>query len=289
MLTLVRRSKKSKNNSASNGAARGRTRAASADRHDLYQKAVQEPEADVRFFKRAYRAAYGERAHLLREDFCGTGHLSCEWVANHSKNVAVGYDLDPDPIAWGKKHNLSKLKPAQQKRVTYIEGNALDISRNKADIIAALNFSYFCFKEREQLKDYFKAAYKNLKSKGVFIVDIEGGPETQQEGQETRYVEDADCTYVWSQGMFDAINNHTVCTIGFRFDDGSEIKRAFRYDWRIWTAPEVKDLMREVGFKSADVYWEGTDPETEEGNGVFTKKERAENCEAWIAYIVATK
>ncbi|MEM7167492.1 MAG: class I SAM-dependent methyltransferase [Planctomycetota bacterium] len=287
MLTLVRRNKKSK--PASKNGTPGKTRAATADRHDLYQKAVQEPEADVRFFNRVYRATYGKRPHFLREDFCGTGHLSCTWVADHSKNIAVGYDLDPDPIEWGKKHCLSQLKPAQQSRVKYIEGNALDNSKNKADIIAALNFSYFCFKEREQLKAYFKAAYKNIAAKGLFILDIEGGPETQQEGQETRFVDDADCTYVWTQGPFDAINNYAVCTIGFRFDDGSEIKRAFRYDWRIWQAPEVTDLLKEVGFKTAHVYWEGTDPDTDEGNGVFTKKDKAENCDAWIAYIVAAK
>ena len=46
--------------------------------------------------------------------------------------------------------------------------------------------------------------------------------------------------------------------------------------------------MLQVGFSRADVYWEGTDKEGE-GNGIFKKRERAENCESWIAYVVGVK
>ncbi|MGE3962463.1 MAG: class I SAM-dependent methyltransferase, partial [Planctomycetota bacterium] len=75
----------------------------------------------------------------------------------------------------------------------------------------------------------------------------------------------------------------------FRFRDASEWKRAFTYDWRVWNLPEVRELMLDAGFERADVYWEGTDRKTDEGNGIFTRREVAEQCDAWIAYIVGVK
>jgi hypothetical protein len=36
------------------------------------------------------------------------------------------------------------------------------------------------------------------------------------------------------------------------------------------------------------VYWEGT-AKNGEGNGIYTVTEQAENCAAWLAYVVAVK
>ena len=60
------------------------------------------------------------------------------------------------------------------------------------------------------------------------------------------------------------------------------------YDWRIWTLPELTEMLIEAGFKKATVYWEGTD-ENGEGNGVFTPTTEGEADAGWIAYIVAEK
>ena len=61
-----------------------------------------------------------------------------------------------------------------------------------------------------------------------------------------------------------------LCHIHFSFPDGSKIKKAFTYDWRLWTLPEIRELLLEAGFQRATVYWEGTNEETEEGDGEFT-------------------
>ncbi len=74
---------------------------------------------------------------------------------------------------------------------------------------------------------------------------------------------------------------------GKTIKDGSRIRRAFAYDWRLWILPEVRDLLLEAGFTGVEVYWEGTDGETGEGNNIFTRRERAIDDPAWIAYIVA--
>ena len=76
--------------------------------------------------------------------------------------------------------------------------------------------------------------------------------------------------------------------IHFKFPDGSRIKKAFTYEWRLWTAPEIRELLLEAGFRNPTVYWEGED-EDGEGNGEFSPEARGEADLAWIAYIVAEK
>jgi len=165
------------------------------DRHWLYQKSVQEPEADVRFMRRVFKKTFDRPARVMREDFCGTGYLSCTWAKASPKLSAFGIDIDPDPLSWGELHNRALLADAVRERVELIEGNALDISPRKADVICALNFSWFCFHERDQLLEYFRAAYQNLPEEGLFILDIEGGPEAQSLLEEEREVDGFD--YVW--------------------------------------------------------------------------------------------
>lgn len=266
---------------------RGRTLAAQADRHRLYQLSVQEPEADLAFFNRVFRKRYDRRPVTLREDFCGTGYLSCAWVQDHRDKRAVGIDLDPDPLAWGQQHNVARLDEDQHRRLRFVQGNVLEVARDKADIVAALNFSYFCFKTRAELGAYFRAAYRNLARHGLFILDIEGGPDTQEKSSEPRRVQDF--TYVWKQESFDPISHHSTCSISFRFRDGSALRRAFVYDWRIWTIPEIRELLAEAGFQRSEVYWEGTETDSNEGNGIFTHRERVENCDAWVSYLVGVK
>ena len=58
------------------------------------------------------------------------------------------------------------------------------------------------------------------------------------------------------------------------------------YDWRLWTIPEVIELMTEAGFQDVHVLWEGTDPETNEGTQTYHRTEKGDADLAWIAYIV---
>ena len=86
----------------------------------------------------------------------------------------------------------------------------------------------------------------------------------------------------------DPVTGRCVCHIHFKFPDGSRIKKAFTYDWRIWSLPELREVLEEAGFKKVRVYWEGED-EDGEGNCEFTEDETGEADLAWIAYIVAEK
>ncbi len=270
-----------------NGKRNG-TLASRADRYDLYLKSVQDPDHEVGFINKVYRQAYGRSPTILREDFCGTFAVCCSWVRNKPQRRAIGVDLDPEPLAWGRENNLARLPEPSQRRVDLMMEDVRAVRGPKADIVAAQNFSFCIFKTRDDLRKYFRAAYRNLCPKGVFVLDLMGGPETLEEDHEDVHRQKG-FTYVWEQNRFDPITHDITCFIHFRFKDGSEMRRAFRYDWRLWTIPELRELLGEAGFRRIDVYWEDTDSETGEGNDVYRRREHAESDSAWIAYIVGIK
>ena len=262
-----------------------------ADKHVLYQLAVQAPETDSKFFARHFKKVSGRDMRVFREDFCGTAILSCHVVKNHRENRAIGVDLHRPTLDWGRKHNLPMLTEEQRSRLELIEGDVLNTNKPKADLIAALNFSYCIFKSRELLRAYFENAFKSLKPGGMLILDSWGGSETQTEQEEERDVDEDgyQFTYVWDQHKFDPITYHSTCKIHFEFEDGSRMKNAFVYDWRLWTLPEMRELMEDAGFEDIHVLWEGTDKETQSGNGVFRRVKRGEADDAWIAYLVGSR
>jgi len=260
------------------------TEASLADPHDLYERSVQEPEADVRFINRVFKKRFGRKPRTLREDFCGTAALACHWVAQKSENAATGVDLDAPTLDWGRKHNVSKLTAEQAGRLKLIEGDVLDVGSGGFDVTCAFNFSYMIFKERKVLLQYFERARSTLGEEGIFVLDAYGGPESQRTLEENRECDGFE--YIWDQDVFDPIQNHAVNYIHFEFGDGSEIRRAFRYDWRLWAIPELRDVMADAGFSKTEVYWEGTDKKTGEGNDIFVRRESAADDLAWICYIV---
>ncbi len=258
--------------------------AKTADVYTLYENSVQDPETEVRFLKRVYKKKYNKRPTSLREDFCGTGALACEWVKDSKKNSAMGVDLDPAPLKWGTEHHVASLGKSAD-RVRLVEADVLKPRDEKFDIVSANNFSYFCFKERDVLLSYFKTVLGSLNKTGFFYLDIYGGPEAQvPQLEEWEY---DDYSYVWDQDYFDPVSGDYLCYIHFKFPDGSKIKKAFTYDWRLWNLMEVKDLLIEAGFSSTKVFWEGTDKDGD-GNGVFRPVKKGDGAIAWLAYLVAT-
>jgi len=263
------------------------TLADKADKYKLYQKSVQEPEHEMDFFDQAYEEAFGpKKAKVLREDFCGTFAVCCEWVKKAGR-TAFGIDLDPEPLNWGRKNNLAKLSPAQQEKVTLIQDDVRTNGTPKADILAAQNFSFWYFKTREEVLNYFKIAHKNLSDNGIMIMDMMGGGESiTDDHKDTRKV--GNFTYIWDQSHYNPITHDCSFYIHFKFKDGSKLKKAFEYHWRFWTIPEVRELLKEAGFSEAHVYWEGDDGDGD-GNGEWSRSEEASSEPCWIAYIVAVK
>lgn len=254
------------------------------DRHALYEASVQCPEADVQFFDRIYREWNGKLPRVLREDFCGTAAIAAAWVRQRPDNEAIGIDLDGPTLAWGQRVHIEPLGEAAR-RLRIHQADVRAVKRPAADVTAALNFSYMVFHDRTSLREYLRASRAALAPRGILVLDIFGGWESQALTTETR--RKRGFTYVWEQAAFDPISHLTRFHIHFRFRDGSEMRRAFTYDWRLWTIPELRELLVEAGFKKTAVYWEGTDAKTRAGNGIFRRTSRVGSCPGWIAYIVA--
>ena len=160
-----------------------------ADRYALYEKSVQDPDADIHLIRRVFRKRYGRPPRLLREDFCGTALLACRWVQQYAENRAWGIDLDPKPLAWGHDHNVAPLRPDQASRVKLIEGDVRDIGHEKVDVTVGFNFSYFLFKTRGELREYFEKARASLRDEGMLVLDAYGGPDSNRTSEEERSVE----------------------------------------------------------------------------------------------------
>lgn len=260
--------------------------AATADKYELYQLAVQSPEEDAKFLRRTFRRIRKRLPSLLREDFCGTAALSAAWAQQGAGFRAIGYDLDPEPLAWGREHNLAPIGKAAE-RVELFQDDAR-APGEPVDLRVAQNFSYWVFSERRELLEYFRVARQSLVEDGLFVIDLYGGTEANEEMEEERRIEEG-FTYVWDQHEFWPGTGEFVCHIHFQFKDGTRMRKAFTYRWRFWNLTELKDLLYEAGFTQVDAYFEGTDEDGESGNGVFEKDLRGENCASWLAYLVAQR
>ena len=266
------------------------TSAAVADRHHLYELSVQCAESEIDFVAQTFEEIRGRKPRHLREDFCGTANVCCEWVQRNARNTAVGVDLDDEVLEWGRQHGLARLTSKQRSRVALIQDNVLNAKSRPVDMLLAMNFSYWLFKERSDLLRYFKVARKNLVDDGVMFLDAYGGYDSFREIDEEREIDDGGngFTYIWDQDRFNPVDNNLICHIHFAFPDGSVMEQAFTYDWRLYTLPEIRDLLHEAGFSRTTVYWQGWD-EDGEASGEFYPAEDADADAGWICYITAEK
>lgn len=257
--------------------------AKTADKHVLYQESVQDAEAEARFVDRTFKKARGRRATSLREDFCGTALLCSEWVKLGRERTATGLDLDREVLDWGRARNLAPLGDAAS-RVTLLERDVRASGGGRHDVTVAFNFSYWIFKTRDELRAYFASARKGLVDDGVFLLDAYGGTEAGETQEEPR--RGNGFTYVWHQAEFNPITHDVTNHIHFEFPDGSKQHRAFTYEWRFWTLPELTEVLREAGFSRVEVWWDHAPDEDDED---YRPTKVAENQPGWLAYLVAER
>jgi SAM-dependent methyltransferase len=227
----------------------------------------------------------GRKPRSLREDFCGTAITAIEWVRRSRRNTAIAVDLSPEVLGIARERVRARLRPADRRRIRLVEADVRKVKTRRVETILACNFSYFAFKTRPELRRYFRACRRALVRGGLLLLDAYGGSDAYREIEEKR--DEKGYQYVWDQHEVNPVTGHVRNHIHFRFPDGTKLARAFTYDWRLWTLPELTEILREAGFSGVTVYWEGTEGKTGEGNGIFTVTTRGEACEGWIAYLVA--
>jgi len=251
--------------------------------YELYEASVQNPEADIEFINREYKRIHGVKPLSLREDFGGTGLLCCNWVKQSKEHTSFAIDLDPTPMNFGRERHHSLLKNDEKLRVEYLQDNVLKPKKFKTDVVVAFNFSYFIFKSRDLMLEYFKMVRQGMNKKGVFLLDIFGGTEAYQPlEEETKHKTH---TYYWDCDSYNPITNEVNYFIHFKYQ-GIKFLRVFSYDWRMWSIREIEDILREAGFSDVLIYWEGDDGKGG-GDGVFKATRKSTTCSSWISYIAA--
>lgn len=273
------------------------SRAMSPDRYQLYEAAVQDVEFDLEFFARVYRRLRGRPFERLREDFCGTARLACTWVARKASRRAWALDLNPAPLAWARAHHVP-LIGAAARRLTLIRADVRRARTPPVDVIAALNCSYWVFKRREQLLGYLRSSRRALGPRGLMFFDAFGGEGAMRALSERRHVRGMESyagarvppfTYRWEQKSFNPVDHHLRAAIHFDLAGGRTLRNAFTYDWRLWTLPEMNDLLREAGFADVQVHVQGWNDQQNQPLSIYRRRGRFENQEAWLAYIVGVK
>ena len=190
------------------GKPKKKTLAQKADKYTCYQKSVQSPEHEVDFFEQAFKDEFGRKPKTLREDFCGTYAICCEWVKRGRERTALGVDLDPEPIAWGTEHNLDPLTPTQKGRVKILEQDVRKKNRPRVDVLAAQNFSFWYFKTRAEVIEYFEIARANMADEGIMVMDMMGGGGCYEEGRvDKRTIKKGKkgFRYFWTQESFNLV------------------------------------------------------------------------------------
>lgn len=258
-------------------------------KYELYENSVQDAADDARILGSLYRRLRGQPAQSFREDFCGTFKIACEWVKLNSRHQAMALDIDPEPLAHGLAAHYSKLSPPQKTRLHIKRQNVLS-STPPVDIIGALNFSYWTFKTPDLLINYFKHSAKSLKRDGLLLLDCVGGTEMVQEAEDRHsYGRGKNrFTYVWRHEKYNPVTNEGLFSISFELKSGRHFKRAFTYDWRVWTIREIRECLAKAGFKRSWVFFEQDGPDGD-GNGQFRCQEKIKNSAVWIAMIAASK
>jgi cyclopropane fatty-acyl-phospholipid synthase-like methyltransferase len=247
---------------------------------------VQNPAHEVAFIDQVWKRHRGRLPTSLREDFAGTSILSMTWAKRRPGNTAIAVDIDPAVVGWGIDRHLGKLPEAARRRVEFVIGDVRSVKVPRVDCIAALNFSYYLFKRRAELVAYFRRCRAGLRQGGMLLLDAYGGSDSYLVQEEERDLDGF--TYVWDTSRYNPITGDLVTHIHFRFPDRTELKKAFTYEWRLWSLPEIQECLEEAGFGEVHAYWEGTTRDGE-GNGRFRPTRTGEACLGWIAYLVALR
>ena len=256
-----------------------------ADKHRLYEWSVQDADDEIEFAVAQYQKRRGRAPQILREDFCGTALVASRWVKGHSERRAIGLDLDGETLDWARRHNLQPLGKDCE-RVDLRQRDVRSITKPKADVAKASNFSYFLLHPIAELINYFRMVRRSLTVGGIFLLDCYGGWENQRVHKERRKVKSPAGTFgfVWEHAQFNPIDNRAQCHIHFEFKNGKRWKKAFSYDFRLYSIAEVCDALTAAGFTGLEVIWDFAE---DDESSDYRPTTLAENCPGWIAYIVA--
>jgi hypothetical protein len=244
----------------------------SLDRFDCYELCVQSPR-HITALLHGIAARDGVEPMLLREDFCGSAAVSRRWIEEamgvaetHAWRGRLALAIDLEAQALDRARRFANVGAEWNGRIEFLQGDCTakdaPAGDRRADIVFVGNFSIGYCHARTTLMRYLRYSLSRLKdSGGIFACDLYGGPGAFSLGQlRRRHPSKGRETihYLWSHDEADAMTGMVTNSITFEIErDGEiieQIPKAFVYRWRLWSLPELREAMLEVGFKSFEVY-----------------------------------
>ncbi|TDJ55900.1 MAG: class I SAM-dependent methyltransferase [Planctomycetota bacterium] len=220
------------------------------DRHKLYELCVQSPPELVPQLV----AIHGGTPRVLGEDFCGTAAISVEWTRHVDGGRAIAVDRDAESLARIQRCDAIEVVAGD------VVGDT-DATRHAADVIWAGNFSIGELHTRSDLLAYLGHTRSRLEPGGLFACDLYGGESAFLAGSsdvEHPLPDGSVVVYTWEQCRADPLTGRVRNAMHFEVRrDGvveQSLRDAFTYDWRLWSVPELRDALVEVGFATIEIY-----------------------------------
>lgn len=241
------------------------TMASTANINELYEMSVQNPLIEVTNLLMMHHHVHNNQNQryiaplILREDFCGTALLCKAWLERNVLHRALGIDWDSSVLDYSKNTHFSNS--CDNIRLYCNDVLKHDPEYGPVDIIASLNYSICYFHTRNSLLLYLSNIIRNnyLNPGGIFVCDLFGGAEyhdlEQPLIQTIRSI--SNFKYIFEQKNLDILTNRINCSMHFKFRDGSTIKNAFQYDFRMWTFFELKEIFTDAGFTRVYIWLMG--------------------------------
>ncbi len=266
-------------------------------RLSYYRWAVQHPQAEVAFLARTFEHYFHRPATLLRDDFCGGAGIAMAWAAMSQDHRALAVDKHPPTCRWAMREAMRVLAERAEDVVVVCAdvGDARPPTVPRVEVTAAMNFGVLVYQTPATLVNYFRAARQSLKKNGLLVMDVYGGPGAMRPGVQSRAVTPPPAsgvlpfTYHWEQVSVDHLTHRVRNAIHFEQRDGTWLRRAFTYDWRLWTLPELVEAMHAAGFDKAEVWCDTLDPATGQSDGRYRPIRSLPAREDWVAYVVGVK
>ena len=224
-----------------------------------------------------------------------------------------GSEIEFSPPTMGVDRPIRHSHPIQGADFDYLASQVTKTPKVSIPAPSMLHFrggrqgiSEEVYPDLDQFFDDLTAAYReeiaDLAAEGILVGNLFGGPGAMRRTTDARWVEPAasegesppaSFEYRWEQRRYNAVNAHLDCRIHFTIENphgtSAVIENAFVYDWRLWSLPEIIELLREAGFADAQVWRQTYDP-AESRNSVFLGRvDRIENLDTWTAYVIGVR
>ncbi|AEV82622.1 methyltransferase type 11 [Actinoplanes sp. SE50] len=212
-----------------------------------------------------FMAVLAERsAHRVADLGCGTGRLAIAMAAAGHEVIAI----DPAPAALA----AARRKPGGT-RVRWLQGSAERLAPRSLDAAFMTGHVAQSFVDDEEWDTVLRGLRRALVPEGRLVFDSRDPDDrpwqqwNPQDSWRTVVLDDGRVVEAWSEA--EQVGLNTVRVTGrYRFADGGELANSATLRFR--TEPELRDSLREAGFRVERIYggW-GREPVGLSGDGEF--------------------